>query len=130
MMDQGKTMTRRNINDLPQELLSNILLLATKANQNENETFTYGLTNTTLPLLPPKLNRYVRGPVTAESLRWDATRSIRQVSSRWHTWALSYNLEHVFERKPPGSERWAELSLNRRKYSLYELINTSIHMFS
>jgi hypothetical protein len=124
MMDQGKTMTRRNINDLPQELLSNILLLATKANQNENETFTYGLTNTTLPLLPPKLNRYVRGPVTAESLRWDATRSIRQVSSRWHTWALSYNLEHVFERKSPGSERWAELSLNRRKYSLYELINS------
>lgn len=111
------------INDLPQEILSDILLLATKANEEENERFTYGLTETLLPLQRAKLARYVRGPVTAEHLRWDATESIRQVCSRWHDWALSYNLEHVFERKGRGSERWAELSRNRRKYSLYELID-------
>lgn len=111
------------IHHLPIEILANILLLATQANESENETFTYGLTETLLPLQRAKLARYVRGPVTAEHLRWDATQSIRQVCSRWHDWALSYNLEHVFERKNSGSERWAELSRSRRKYSLYELID-------
>lgn len=114
---------KNTINDLPQEILADILLLATKANQEDNERFTYGLTETLLPLQRAKLARYVRGPVTAEHLRWDATDSIRQVCSRWHDWALSYNLEHVFERKGRGSERWTELSRSRRKYSLYELID-------
>jgi hypothetical protein len=111
-----------NITSLPHEILSQILLLATKANERENESFTYGLTAAPLPLQQAKLTKYVRGPVTAESLRWDATVSIRQVCSQWHEWALSYNLEHVFERRWRGSERWAELSPNRRKYSLYELM--------
>ncbi|KJX93554.1 hypothetical protein TI39_contig4296g00020 [Zymoseptoria brevis] len=111
-----------NITDLPHEILTTILLLATKANERENESFTYGLTQAPLPLQQTKLTKYVRGPVTAESLRWDATVSIRQVCSAWHEWALSYNLEHVFERRWRGSERWAELSPNRRKYSLYELM--------
>lgn len=111
-----------NITSLPHEILSTILLLATKANERENESFTYGLTAAPLPLQQTKLTKYVRGPVTAESLRWDATVSIRQVCSQWHEWALSYNLEHVFERRWRGSERWAELSPNRRKYSLYELM--------
>ncbi|EME79069.1 uncharacterized protein MYCFIDRAFT_51028 [Pseudocercospora fijiensis CIRAD86] len=113
------------INDLPHEILSEILLLATKANQAEGERYTYGLSQAPLPLQKVKLSKYVRGPVTAESLRWDATASIRQVCSTWHEWALSYNLEHVFERRWRGSERWAELpvSRGRRKYSIYELID-------
>lgn len=112
-----------NINHLPQEIISEILLLATLANEKESASFTYGLSQAPLPLVKAKLTKYVRGPVTAESLRWDATSSIRQVCQAWHDWSLSYNLEHVFERKWRGSERWAELSNNRRKYSIYELID-------
>ncbi|KAF7185875.1 hypothetical protein HII31_12748 [Pseudocercospora fuligena] len=96
-----------------------------RANEYEGERYTYGLSQAPLPLQKVKLSKYVRGPVTAESLRWDATASIRQVCSAWHEWALSYNLEHVFERRWRGSERWAELpvSRGRRKYSIYELID-------
>lgn len=112
-----------HVNDLPQEILSNILYEATKFNEAEGETFTYGLTQAPLPLQKSKLSKYVRGPLSAESLRWDSNRSIRQVSSRWHDWALSYNLEHVFERRWRGSERWAELTLRRPSYSIYELID-------
>ncbi|CAK4032731.1 Hypothetical predicted protein [Lecanosticta acicola] len=112
-----------HINDLPQEILADILLLATQANQAEGERFTYGLSQAPLPLQKTPLQKYVRGPVTAESLRWDATNAIRQACSRWHEWALSYNLEHVFMRRWRGSERWANLSNNRRKMSLYELID-------
>ncbi|KAM3419997.1 hypothetical protein BST61_g3309 [Cercospora zeina] len=112
-----------HITHLPSEILSDILLLATRTNENEGASFTYGLTQAPLPLQKAKLTKYVRGPVTAESLRWDATASIRQVCARWHDWALSYNLEHVFERRWRGSERWAELSSNRRKYSIYELMD-------
>ena len=112
-----------NINHLPIEILSDILLLATKANEEEGASFTYGLTQAPLPLQKAKLSKYVRGPVTAESLRWDATASLRQVCPTWHDWSLSYNLEHVFERRWRGSERWAELSSNRRKASLYELMD-------
>ena len=110
-------------NDLPQELISEILLLATKANQEEGESYTYGLTQAPLPLVRAKISKYVRGPVSPESLRWDANRSIRQVCSRWHQWALSYNFEQVFERRWRGSERWAELTSRRPSYSIYELID-------
>ncbi|KAK1090927.1 hypothetical protein LTR48_007340, partial [Friedmanniomyces endolithicus] len=111
------------ISDLPQEILSDILLIATKANEAEGESYTYGLTQAPLPLQKSKLSKYVRGPLTGESLRWDATNAIRQVCTQWHEWALGYNLEHVLERTWRGSERWAELTVRRRKYSIYELID-------
>lgn len=108
-----------SINDLPHEILSDILLLVTKSNEAEGEQYTYGLCEASLPLQKPKLDKYVRGPVTAESLRWKATTSVRQVCSLWHEFSLSYNLERVFERRGRGSEKWGELPANR-KYSLYE----------
>ncbi|KAK5134394.1 hypothetical protein LTR08_006574 [Meristemomyces frigidus] len=111
------------INELPQEILSDILHWATAANEAEGISFTYGLTQAPLPLEQAKLTKYVRGPLSAESLRWDATDSIRQTCEQWHDWALSYNLEHVFERRWRGSERWANLSLRRPAYSIYELID-------
>ncbi|KAK3713247.1 hypothetical protein LTR37_008680 [Vermiconidia calcicola] len=114
-----------HINDLPTELVSNILLLATQANEAEGENFTYGLSQAPLPSQKAKLTRYIRGPVSADSLRWDATRSIRHVCSAWHDWSLHYNLEHVFERRWRGSERWADLTMERRKYPLYELNKTT-----
>ncbi|KAK3675853.1 hypothetical protein LTR78_004494 [Recurvomyces mirabilis] len=87
------------INDLPREILSDILLRATQLNEADGESYTYGLTQAPLPLQKAKLTKY------------------------WHDWVLSYNFEHVFERKWRGAERWAELTLKRPKYSIYELID-------
>ena len=109
-----------HINDLPMEILSNILLLAAKANEAEGESFTYGLSQAPLPLVKAKLSKYVRGPVSADSLRWDATLAIRQVCSPWHEWSLDYNFEHLFERRWRGAERWADLTMQRQMYRLYE----------
>lgn len=112
------------IHELPNEILSNILLHTARINEAEGEKFTYGLSQAPLPLeKSTKLTKYVRGPLSAESLRWDATRSIRQVCSRWHDWAIAYNIEHVFERRWRGAERWADLTLRRPSYRLYELID-------
>ena len=110
-----------HINDLPTEILSDILFLATKVNEAEGESFTYGLSQAPLPLVKAKLVKYVRGPLSAEALRWDATDSLRQVCSLWHEWSLEYNFEHVFERRWRGSERWADLTMRRKSYRLYEL---------
>lgn len=112
-----------HINDLPQEILSDILLLAAKANEEENAQFTYGLGEVEQPFQKAKLTKYVRGPLSAESLRWDATCAMRQVCHQWHEWSLSYNLEHVLERKWQGGERWTELTLKRNRYSFYEMMN-------
>lgn len=111
------------IHDLPAEILGNILLQAARINEAEGESYTYGLSQAPLPLKPAKLQKYVRGPLSAESLRWDATRDIRQVCSKWHAWAIAYNIEHVFERRWRGSERWADLTLRRPNYKLYEMID-------
>jgi len=110
-----------HINDLPSEILSDILLRAARANEAEGESFTYGLSQAPLPGQEAKLTKYVRGPVATDSLRWDATRSLRQVCHAWHEWALDYNFEHVFEQRWRGAERWAELTMQRRNYALYEL---------
>lgn len=112
-----------HINDLPHELLSDILLRAARANQEEGESFTYGLTQAPLPGASSKLTKYVRGPVATDSLRWDATRDIREVCHEWHQWASEYNFERIFERRWRGSERWADLTLDRRRYSFYEMNN-------
>lgn len=109
-----------HINDLPNEILSEILLLATKANEAQGESFTYGQAQTPVPGEKVKLSKYVRGPVTADSIRWDSTYSIRQVCSQWHEFALPYVFERLFEQRWRGAERWADLTLQRRKYPFYE----------
>lgn len=110
------------INNLPFEILGSILEEASKLNEAFGETFTYGLSQAPLPLQTTKLTKYVRGPISPDSLRWDATCAIRQVCTKWHEWALAHLLQDVFVRRWRGSERWAELSLRRPTYSIYELI--------
>ena len=116
-----------HINELPGEILNHILLLATRANEVDSPTFTYGLSKLPGPFphdeeIDTKAERYVRGPLTAEGLRWDATKAIRQVCSGWHEWANSYNFEQVFERSRQGRDRWLDLTFQREQYPLYELI--------
>lgn len=111
-----------HINDLPLEILGSILHEASKFNEANGEVYTYGLSQAPLPLQATKLKKYLRGPISPDSLKWDATHSIRSVCSTWHDWALEYLLRDVFARRWRGSERWAELSLRRPTYSIYELI--------
>ncbi|GAB7351307.1 hypothetical protein MBLNU459_g1722t1 [Dothideomycetes sp. NU459] len=111
-----------HINDLPHEILSTILKQAAVLNAGESVTYTYGLTQAPLPLQKAKLDRYIRGPVTPDALNWDAASSLRHVCSRWHDWALEYSLDQIFLRRWRGSERWAEISLRRETYRIYELI--------
>lgn len=110
-----------NINSLPYEVLCKILEETAKLNQQYGPSYTFGLTQT-VPMQKPALQRYVRGPVPPEMLKWDATSSIRKVCWQWHEWALEYALRDVYIRRWKGGERWAELSNRRESYGSYELI--------
>lgn len=111
-----------NINDFPNEILSSILEETVKLNAKEGVTYTYGLSQAPLPLQQAKLSRYLRGPVCPDDLLWDATAILRQVCSKWHEWSLQHSLKQLWVRRWRGSERWAELSLRRQMYDIYELI--------
>jgi hypothetical protein len=116
-------MTIKTINDLPYEVLSKILEETAKLNQRYGVTYTFGLSQPPMPLQTAPLQRYVRGPVPPEMLKWDATASIRLVCWKWHEWALQYALKDVYIRRWKGGERWAELSNRRENYKLYEMID-------
>lgn len=108
---------RPMINDLPHEILSSILEHVTASNKQHGVTYTFGLSQAPIPLQTAKLQKYVRGPVPPDMLKWDATAAIRQVCRTWHDWALEYALKDVYIRRWRGSERWAELSRYRGKRS-------------
>ena len=101
------------INNLPYEILSNILLEAAKLNATEGVTWTFGLAEPDLPLGKVPIHKYVRGPVQNEVLKWDAVAGIRQTCSAWRDWALSYALEQIHLHKWRSSERWAEITRDR-----------------
>ncbi|KAL1603555.1 hypothetical protein SLS60_005143 [Paraconiothyrium brasiliense] len=111
-----------HITDIPYEILSKILEEAAKANIRHGPTYTFGLSQPPMPGRRASLQRYVRGPVPTEMLRWDATSAMRLVCWQWHEWALEYALKDVYIRRWKGGERWAELSCRRENYGLYELI--------
>ncbi|KAL1633627.1 hypothetical protein SLS56_002775 [Neofusicoccum ribis] len=111
------------LNDFPYEILSCILEEATKLNERDGVTFTFGLSQAPGLVAKPPMQRYVRGPVPPDMLRWDASSAIRAVCKRWHAWALEYAMRDVFIRKWKGAERWAELPLKRESYGTYELID-------
>ncbi|KAH9873448.1 hypothetical protein IAQ61_004071 [Plenodomus lingam] len=112
-----------HINDLPYEILTQILGEVAKANIRDGPTYTFGLSQAPLPLQKAPLQRYVRGPVPPELLKWDATAALRSVCWKWHEWALEHSLRDLYIRRWKGGERWAELSNRRESYPLYELID-------
>lgn len=111
------------LNDLPYEILSEILEETAKANAHNGPTYTFGLSQPPLPYQRSTIQRYVRGPVPPEMLKWDATSALRLVCWKWHEWALEYALRDVYIRRWKGGERWADLSTRRESYALYELID-------
>jgi hypothetical protein len=118
--------TSSYIQSLPLEMMDLILSMAAKANQEEGVCFTYGLSRdlTFGSDTSGSVNRYVRGPISEASARWDASRSIRHVCSTWGTWATRYNFDQLRERCLHDRERWADLPTCRTKYPLYEMIDS------
>lgn len=92
------------IQQLPYEILSKILEEVAEANIRDGATYTFGLSQAPLPLQKSTLQRYVRGPVPPEMLKWDAICSIRTVCWQWHEWALEYALKNVYIRRWKGGE--------------------------
>jgi hypothetical protein len=100
--------------------------MAAKANQEEGVRFTYGLSRdlTLGSDTSGSVTKYVRGPISEASARWDASRSIRKVCSSWGAWATRYNFDQLRERCLHDRERWADLPTCRTKYPLYEMIDS------
>jgi hypothetical protein len=115
-----------HITCLPEEVLSQILFLAAKANEADGPTFSYGLTEiSATSLLEPhkvKPSKYVRGYHSEQDLRWHSSSDIRQVCSTWHAWGLKYSLEHLMIQMWRGEERWLELPRHIKQYSSYEIM--------
>lgn len=114
-----------HIRSLPQEIEEMILTTAARANQEDGVHFTYGLSRELSSLSGTSIGvtRHIRGPLSDDAARWDASRSIRQVCSRWGVWAMCYNFEQLREQCLQTRERWADLPTCRSKYSLYEMID-------
>lgn len=93
-----------HINEFPYEILSKILEEAANANIRDGPTYTFGLSQAPLPLQRATLQRYVRGPVPPELLKWDATSALRSVCWIWHDWALEHSLKDVYIRRWKGGE--------------------------
>ncbi|KAF2844203.1 hypothetical protein T440DRAFT_523687 [Plenodomus tracheiphilus IPT5] len=112
-----------SIQKLPFEVLRQILGDVAEANTRDGATYTYGLSRASLPLSPTHSQRYVRGPLPPDQLRWDVSSVLRCVCRQWHDWALDYALRELYLRQWRGAERWVDLSPHRRLYPLYELVD-------
>lgn len=104
------------IKELPFEILSKILEEVAEANIRDGPTYTFGLSQAPLPLQKSTLQRYVRGPVPPEMLKWDAITAIRTVCWQWHEWALEYALKNVYIRRWKGGE--VSMTQSLRKHIL------------
>ena len=115
-----------HISEFPSEVLDQILHEAAKANADDGVLWIYGLGHADTELQKTKLTRFVRGPTSPDSLKWDAISSLRHVCRRWHEWSLHYALQDLYLRRWRGSERWADLSIRRKVYDIYELIDKPV----
>ena len=99
------------INDLPYEILSQILEAAAEHNVLQGPLYTYGLSQAPEPLKDAQLHPVIRGQLSPDTLRFNSTESLRQVARRWHDWAAEYALETLYISRWRGSERYS-LTLN------------------
>ncbi|CAZ83930.1 unnamed protein product [Tuber melanosporum] len=95
-----------SIEDLPFEILSDILSIAAQLNSTDTPSYTYGLTQAQRTLQRTQTQIYLRGRTTPDVLRWHLVNSFRLVNSRWHEWALGYAMREIYVRKWRGGERW------------------------
>ena len=107
------SMAPPTISSLPWEIISHILTLAANANIAEGYTpsYTYGLSQVsrTLRLYRKwQIQKHVTGRLPTDTLRWKATDSLRRTCSRWHEWAMEYNLKELYVRRWRGGERYID----------------------
>ena len=105
------------INDLPFEILSQILQEAAEFNIQHGPLYTYGLSQAPEPLQDARLQRVVRGQLPPDTLVFNATEDIRQVARRWHDWAADYALKTLYISRWRGSERY--LNSCKHQYDIY-----------
>jgi hypothetical protein len=101
------TLTMPSFEDLPFELLSEILSITAELNLNDPETINYSYGLTQAPRLiqnKTSVQKYVRGRLPTDVLRWNSVNAIRQVNQRWHHWALSHSLKELYIRRWQGGE--------------------------
>lgn len=92
------------LRDLPWELVSKILDEVAEANIRAGPTYTFGLSQAPIPSQKSPIQRYVKGPIPPQMLKWDASYAIRNVCWQWHEWALEYALQAVYIRRWKGGE--------------------------
>lgn len=95
------------INDLPHELLSQILenVIRYKVEQNSQTTYDSDMGVHFPPDPDVRMQRLLKGLMTPDSVRWTASNTIRKVSSRWHEMALKYAFRDIYVLSWRGSER-------------------------
>ena len=93
------------VKDLPYEILSVVLEETAELNIRHGARYTYGLSQAPEPLQDVQVQRVVRGHVPPDTLKWNATQSIRQVSRLWHDWTVEYALKILQISRWRGSER-------------------------
>jgi len=93
-----------HIKAFPFEIVSAILKEVVQSNINDGPVYTFGLAQAPLASRKSSVQRYVKGFVQPEMLRWDATSAIRQVCWQWHEWAIEYALSSVSISRFRGGE--------------------------
>ena len=88
-----------SVEDLPFEIFSEILSIATQLNSTDTPSYAYGLTQAQKTLQRTQTQIHLRGRTTPDALRRDLVNSFRLVNSRWHQWALGYPMKGVYIRK-------------------------------
>jgi hypothetical protein len=73
-----------SIHKVPLEVLAQILGDVAEANTRDGATYTYGLSRESLPLSTAHSQRYVRGPLPPDQLRWDVSSVLRSMCRQWH----------------------------------------------
>ena len=86
-----------SINDLPYELLSQILenVICFNVEQNSRRTYGFDMELHAPPDPDVRMQRLLKGLMTPDSVRWTASNTIRRVNSRWHDLALKYSFRDL-----------------------------------
>lgn len=95
------------INDLPYEILSEILKHVIRSKVEQNILKSHGLdTEFHAPPDPNvQLQQLIKGRMPPDAVRWIASNTIRQVKSRWHGIALEYAFRDLYVLSWRGSEK-------------------------
>ncbi|KAI4217201.1 MAG: hypothetical protein LQ351_000510 [Letrouitia transgressa] len=102
------------IHSLPYEIISDILEYATWANARDCQQYSYGLNSVSDCHVfegqhsKPNVQLIIRGQLSPDLIKWNATNNIRRVSRKWREWASAFALQELFIGRWRGGERWLQ----------------------